>query len=532
MTTATVIPGRRLPAVRIVFSALGLAIGALAVLPLVYLVMRALEADFATVADLIWRPRTGMLLVNTAALTLGVLVVTTLIALPLAWLVSRTDLRGRRVLNVLAVLPLAVPGYVMAYALIGVSGNYGFLAQVFGVALPRPQGWFGATLALSLYTFPYLYLNLRAAFSGLDASLEESARALGCGSGEVFRRVMLPHLMPALMAGWLVIGLYVIGDFGAVALMRYEVFSYVIYTQYSAAFDRVYAAWLALILIAIALTVVWWESRLREGAHYARTGSGSGAGPRRIALSRLGQAGGWVFSGLVVLVSVGLPLAVLAFWMTRSPLGPVLPALMGSFWQSLSIAAPSALVAALMALPVAVLAVRYPSPLSTLVNRLAFVGYAVPPLAFALAFVFFALQGVRFLYQTHTLLVLVYALAFLALALGPIRSALYLARPSLEESARALGHGPVSTFAKVTLPTIRPGVIAGMVLVFVIAMKELPIAFLLAPAGFRPLAITMFSRTSEGMLVDAAPYAAAIIVFSAVFVGFVLRHDRKAGGTA
>jgi iron(III) transport system permease protein len=81
---------------------------------------------------------------------------------------------------VLAVLPLAVPGYVMAYALIGLSGNSGFMNQIFGVTLPRPEGWFGATLALSLYTYPYLYLNLRAAFSGLDQTLEESARALGC----------------------------------------------------------------------------------------------------------------------------------------------------------------------------------------------------------------------------------------------------------------------------------------------------------------------------------------------------------------
>lgn len=207
----------------------------------------------------------------------------------------------------------------------------------------------------------------------------------------------------------------------------------------------------------------------------------------------------------------------------------VLPALFRAFSQSLSVAVPSALMAAAMALPVAVLAVRYPSPLSTFINRLAFVGYAVPALAFALAFVFFSLNAARFLYQTQFLLILVYALSFLALALGPIRSALYQARPSVEEAARALGHGPMSVFARVTLPAIRPGVVAGMVLVFVIAMKELPIAFLLAPTGFRPLSITMFSRTSEGMLMEAAPYAAAIMAFSALFVGFVLRHDKKAG---
>lgn len=521
-----------MPTARIVFSALGLGIGALMLLPLVWLAIRAAEADPRTIAELILRPRTGMLLRNTLALVGGVLLLSTLMALPLAWLVSRTDLRGRRVVNVLAVLPLAVPGYVMAYALLGLGGHYGFFNQTFGWRLPMPRGWWGATLALALYCYPYIYLNLRAAFAGLDQSIEEAARTLGAGPGEVIRRVTLPHLLPAFMAGWLVVGLYVLGDFGAVALMRYDVFSSAIHTQYSAAYDRTYAAWLALILIAMAMSVVWLESRLREGAHFARTGSGAGVRPARRRLSPLGQALGWAFAGVVVLAALGLPLAVLAFWITR-PEAPLpllmasLPNLVRAFGQSLSAAVPSALLAAAMALPVAVLAVRYPSRLSTLVNRLAFVGYAVPALAFALAFVFFALGAAPWLYQTQGLLVLAYALSFLPLALGPIRSALYLARPSVEESARALGLGAGETFWRVTLPAIRPGVVAGMVLVFVITMKELPIAFLLAPTGFRPLSITMFSYTSEGMLLEAAPVAAAIILFSALFVGFVLRHDRK-----
>jgi iron(III) transport system permease protein len=511
----------------VLLSALGLVIGALMLLPLAYLALRAFEADWATVRDLILRPRTTELLVNTALLTFGVLALNTFIALPLAWLTTRTDLAGRQVVNVLAVLPLAVPGYVMAYALIGLAGNYGFMNEVFGIRLPRPQGLSGAVLALSLYTFPYLYLNLRAAFAGLDPALEESARALGCSPVEAFRRVTLPHLMPAMAAGWLVVGLYVMGDFGAVALMRYEAFSFVLYQQYTSAFDRVYAAWLALILIAIALSVVWWESRLREGRRYARTGSGLRTGRRTRVLGLHGQVAGWTFVSVVVLASVGLPLAVLGFWLMRAPLWPMMPELARSFSQSLQVAVPAAVGAGLMALPVAWLAVRHPSRVSTLINRLAFVGYAVPPVALGLAFVFFALRGMPFLYQTYALLILAYALNFLALALGPVRAALYQVRPSLEESARALGHGPLSTFARVLWPALRPGLLGGMVLVFVIAVKELPIAMLLAPTGFRPLAITMFSRTSEGMLFEAAPFATAILVFSGVFVALVLRRDRE-----
>ncbi|AZN73562.1 iron ABC transporter permease [Georhizobium profundi] len=495
--------------------------------PIFYLVLRATEADFGTVASLVFRPRTGQLLLNTTALVAGVLILATAIAAPLAWLTTRTSLKGRRIAHILVVLPLAVPGYVMAYALIGLSGYYGFMNTLFGWTFPRPQGWLGATLALSLYTYPYIYLNLRAALGSIDASLEESARALGASPREVFFRVTLPYLRPALFSGWLVVGLYVIGDFGAVALMRYEVFSYALYTQYAAAYDRIYAAWLALIMITIAVSVIWWESKLREGAHFARTGTGSGVRSSLSSLSTLPSVAAWGFIALVALASLGLPVSVLAFWLSAEPLLPSLPALLTSFWHSVSVAVPSALLAGALALPVAVMAVRYPSPLSSAINRLAFIGYAVPPLAFALAFVFISLGFARPLYQSHLLLVIAYSLAFLALALGPIRAALYLARPSLEEAARSLGYSPLSVVAHVVFPLIRRGVIGGMVLVFVIAMKELPIAFLLAPTGYRSLAITLFSRTSEGMLVNAAPYAAAIIIFSGLFVGVVLRHEAK-----
>ncbi|MEO3433428.1 iron ABC transporter permease [Inquilinus sp. CAU 1745] len=494
--------------------------------PLVYLVVRALDAEPAVLWDLIVRPRTAALFANTIALTLGVLAFTTAIALPLAWLTTRSDLAGRKAVTVLAALPLAVPGYVMAYALIGLSGNYGFMAQVVGIRLPRPEGYWGAVLALGLYTFPYLFLNLRAALSGLDPSLAESARSLGCTPWQTFRRVTLPHLKPAFFSGWLVIGLYTLGDFGAVALMRFEAFSYVIYTQYSGAFDRVYAAWLSILLMTVSLSMIWIEGKARSGLELARTGTGS---ERRFTPIRLGRWTplAWGFIALVVLASLGLPAAVLSFWLSLEPVLPSLPDLLEGFLHSIAAAVPAAILAGLLALPIAYLTVRHPSRPATLIDRLAFLGYATPPLTFALAMVFFSLGAVPWLYQSLALLIIAYALHFLVLALGPIRSSLLQARPALEESARSLGYGPVRAFAHAVLPLLRRGIVAGMALVFIIAMKELPIAFLLSPAGFRTLAINVFSRTVEGMLANAAPYAAAIVIFSGLMIGVVLAHEGK-----
>lgn len=502
-----------------------IAAGAMLV-PLVYLGLRAFEADSATLLDLVFRPRNLQLLLNTLALAAGVVALTTLMAFPLAWLVTRTDIRFKKALTVLGVIPLAVPGYVMAYALIGLGGNYGVLAQLTGIQLPRLQGYWGATLALSLYTFPYLFLNLRAALAGLDGNLEESARSLGYSRGEIFRRVTLPHLMPALMAGWLVITLYVLGDFGAVALMRYEAFSYAIYTQYSGAFDRVYAAWLALMLLALATCFVMLDSLVVK-RKLARIGTGVA---RPMMPQPLGRARflAWPYLVALFTASIGLPVMILAYWLLLAP--PDLSffaRVPGTLLRSAGAALPAALLAAAFALPIAFLTVRYRSPFAILVERSAYIGYAIPPLALALAMVFFSLRTAPFLYQTLAMLVITWAMASLALALGPIRSALLQTRPSMEEAAHSLGHGPISTFTHVIFPRLRRGILAGVVLVFVLCMKELPITFLLAPTGYTTLAVTVFTRTSEGMLAEAAPFAAAIVVFSSLSVGLLLTKEGK-----
>lgn len=494
-------------------------------LPLLYLGLRALEADPATLHSLVFRARNLTLLGNTLSLVLGVLVISTALSLPLAWIVTRTTVPCKRLLTVLGVVPLAVPGYVMAYALMGLGGHYGVLAQLFEWQLPPVEGYWGATLALSLYTFPYLFLNLRAALLGMDGSLEESARSLGYGSRQIFTRVILVQLAPALMAGWLVIGLYVLGDFGAVSLMRYEAFSYAIFNQYSGAFDRVYAAWLSLMLLAVAAAFVMTESLILRRRRLASVGRGitMPAPPRDLGLWRWPA---YFYLGGVFAASIGLPVMILGYWLLMAPPDMYffleVPA---TFARSAAASVPAALLAVAFALPLAYYSVRYRSRMATMVERSAYIGYAIPPLTLALALVFFALQTAPFLYQTLTLLILGWTLATLALALGPVRSALMQARPNMEEAAHSLGHGPVTTFFQVIFPGLKRSLFAAFALVFLFCMKELPITFLLAPTGYTTLAVTVFTRTSEGMMAEAAPFAAAIVLFSGLSVGLVLQRE-------
>ena len=491
------------------------------VVPLGYLVVRAFGADAGELAALVFRARNLRLLENTVALTVAVLALTTVLAFPLAWLAVRTDLWGRRVFTLLGVLPLAVPGYVMAYALLATAGPNGTLASLFGLDVPRPHGFVGAWLALSLYTFPYLFLNLRAALLGLDPALEESARSLGASGGEVVRRVVLPQLRPAFLAGGLLIALHVLGDFGVVSLMRFETFSYAIYLQYTASYDRVYAAWLALMLLALTGALLLGEARLLRGQRFHRAGSGLARRTRRTRLG-LGQGPAVLFAGGVGLASVGLPIVTVCYWLGRSTERGAWSGLLAALWDTVAASAPAALLAGVLALPIAYLGVRKASRRTQVLERIAYLGYATPPLAFALALVFFSLRVVPFAYQTLGLLVVAYALHFLAEALGPIRSALYQASPQTEEAARSLGRTPLRAFFGATFPLLRRGLGMGVALVFLSAVKELPITFLLSPLGFQSLAMRLWSAASESMFSVAAPYALALIVTSMALVGLLL----------
>lgn len=506
-----------------------------------YLTLRTLGAG-AEAADLIFSVRTLWVVWRTVALMAGVMVGCVLIAAPLAWLTVRTDLPARGFWRVVTMLPLALPSYIVAFTIAVGLGPRGILQGWLEAAflplgmtidrIPSIYGYPGAAFTLIIISFPYALLPIRAALWSMDTSLEESARALGRTPWQTFRSVTLPMLRPAILAGGLLTALYALSDFGAVAIMRYETFTWSIFVQYGAALNRTLAAAWSLGLIVLALVVVWGEYAARNagGGRYYRSGGGASRLPEPVPL------GAWRWPALaccsaVALVSLGLPVAVLVYWTIRGvAAGEPLLLLWKAAANSVGVSALAAILTVLCAAPIAVLAVRYPGLFSRWLERLGFMGFALPGIVIALGLVFFGARYAPWLYQSLAMLAVAYVTLFLPAAVGSLRASLVQVRPDLEDAARSLGKTPLLVLLTITLPLVRPGILTGATLVFLLTMKELPATLILSPIGFTTLASSIWAAAEEAFFARAAAPALLLVIVSSIPLALItMREERRHG---
>ncbi|MFZ5825161.1 MAG: ABC transporter permease, partial [Bacillota bacterium] len=466
----------------------GLLLGALlasliVAAPLLYLAVRAGEGGLETWQWLLSERLPG-LMARTFALTAGTTLLAVAFALPLAWLVHRTDLPGRRWLTWIGALPLVFPPYVGAFVYITLVG-------------PALYSLPGAMFILALFTYPYIYLLAGSALRGSNQSLEDAARSAGLSQGQVFWRVTLPLLRPALVAGALLVILYALSDFGSVAMLRVETFTAAIYLQIRGRFDRSAAAVLSLVLVLLTVGILLFEEAMkRQGARYYQT-TGHWRPIRPVALGRWRWAA-TLFAWGVAFASVGLPLGMLLAWSVEGLAERGLSAKMLSYASnSLIGAGGAATLASLLAFPVAYLAARHRSALSQALFRLAYVGYSLPGIVVALAATFLFHRFLGPLYGTVWALLTAYVIRFLPQSMGALHSGLGALSPNLEDAGRSLGLTSGQVLRKITLPLIAPSLVTGWALVFLNVLKELPATLLMRPAGFDTLAVRVWIDADE-----------------------------------
>jgi iron(III) transport system permease protein len=541
-TTADRRSRRRLPGWTIVGAAVALLVAG----PLV-----ALPASFFGEGDAFGQIARTLLpeAVRTSLLlATGVAVGTLVVGGGLALLVSFYDFPGRGWLDWALVLPLAMPGYVLVFVLLGQLGLASPLQSNLlggGLEVPGLRSLPGAVVVLTGVLYPYVYVLGRSAFLGQSRQALEAARSLGRSHGQAIRQVALPLARPALAAGALLAVMEALADFGTVDLLGVQALTSAIYRTWNGTFDQDAALQLATVLVGLALTLVAIERLFRGRARYHQSlAAGDAVVPRPMEGWRRWLAP--VGPVLLLLVVFALPAAQLVAWSFETIAeGTVSDRLGRAAFNTLALGVVTAAVAVVTATLVAYGQRARPSAGGRITARLAAVGYAVPGTVVAVA-VYVPLvwvdrrlhdAGERLLGEdiglvfTGTMLglVLAYLVRFHALAYFAMDARMARISSNLDEAARSLGADRARVLAEVHLPLLGPGMVTAALLVLVEVMKELPATALLRPLGGDTLAITVWEATKDTRF-DTAALPALLIVLVGLVPVIVLVHLLRSEG--
>lgn len=504
---------------------------------------------WATPAGEVWQHQLQYVLPrvawNTTLLLLIVGSATALLGTGLAWLVAGHDFPGRSVFNWALLLPLAVPGYVLAVVFAGALDYAGplqsWLRAVTDVPLRLPpiRSLGGAALVLTLCLYPYVYMLARVAFESAGSRALEAAQSLGLDRRAAFRKVLLPLARPAVAAGVGLVCMETLSDFGVVASLNVDTFTTAIYRAWFGMFSLSAALQMAALLGLLALSGVWLERRLRGGRGFA-TQRASGDLPRRRLRGARGLAA-TLSATLVLLLAFVLPMAQLLAWSAAHAATD----LDARYWafaaRSVAVAASGALVVVTAALVLGYALRRESRPWVRGLGRFATVGYAIPgtvlavglfaPVAALDGWLQSALEGVfgttspqLFLQGTLLTMFVAYLARFLAVGTGPVESGLDRIHHNLDEAAANLGVRGVARLRRVHFPLLRGSLLAAAVLVFVDLMKELPITLMTRPFGFETLAVRVFEMAAEGEWQRAALPSVLIVAAGVLPVVLLARR--------
>ena len=508
------------------------AVAGIVALPMVAVALAAMLGGTQTLTGL-----AGTLLPRYAGATLRLALVvaagTFALGTGTAWLVTACRFPGRRALEVALVLPLAFPAYVLAYAYTHLLDHPGavqtLLRDVTGWG-PRDY-WFpeirsegGAALMLVLVLYPYVYLLARAAFLRQGLSPFITARTLGQGPWTAFGRVVLPMARPSIAAGVLLVVMETIADFGTVAYFGVQTLATGIYTAWFTLADRGAAAQIALGLLAFALLLVALERATGAGTTAQRS-----AKPMTGAVELSGPAawGATLLCALPPILGAGVPGIMLAIMAAGSEQDVLSSRYLGFLTNSLTLAV---LAAALTT--AAAVALGYHRRLTgtrraAIATQIARIGYAVPGgvIAVGLFVPFAAFDNTLDAWMRESfgistgllfsgsiaLLLMAYAIRFMAAALGAWEGGQATVTPSLDAAARTLGASPLGVLRRVHMPLLRPSVTTALLIVFVDVMKELPATLIMRPFGWDTLAVQAYRLAADERLQGAAVPSLVIV---------------------
>lgn len=485
-------------------------------------------------------------LVNTLVLVVGVTLLAGLIGTTLAWLVSAYEFPLRSLFSWALLLPMAIPAYVLAFVAIAGLDFAGpvqtWLRGVFGpdLRLPPIRSTGGVIVVMSLALYPYVYLLARGAFATEGRRALEVAASLGLTPRQALLRVQLPMARPWIAGGAALVAMETLADFGTVAVFNYDTFTTAIWRAWSALYSIEAALQLAGILVLIVAVALVFEQRARAAQRH--TALGGPEAPRR-RVSGWRAAAATALPATVLLLALVLPGIALAGWAWDHAARDLDADWLQAAGRSIALGLMAAGLVCALALALAYAARARPDGAVRGLARIATLGYALPGAVLAVG-VFVPVAALNnlleatgralgadwpgYLQGSVVVLLLAYAVRFLAVAHAPIESHLGRISRAIDDGARLLGATGPALLRRVHLPLLRTGLATAAALVFVDVMKEMPITLMTRPFGWDTLAVRVFELTSEGEWTRAALPSLAIVLVGLLPVALLLRRAERA----
>ncbi len=466
-----------------------------------------------------------------------------LLGVPLAYCTARFVVRGRSVIATLAVLALVSPPFIGAYSWVMVAGNNGWLTQnikTLGLTMPTIYGAHGIILVFSLKFFPFVYLMTETALRNINRAYEEAAENLGCSATARFFKITLPLVFPAVSSGAILSFVLSIADFGTPSIIGrdYRTLSTVAYNQYTSEMGGppTMAVSISMLMILIAMLAVLLQRYLMGPRRYA--GALTNLSVPKPCHGAFGVAVHALCYSIVALAT--MPIAVVIYTSFLETNGPVFTGGFGlNSYARVIREVPDVIVNtfkfSLLATLLITLAgglisyvvVRRETVAAGLLDALLMVPYVVPGVVLAIGFLLCFQYGAFDLIGTSTIIVLMLFVRRLPYGVRATSAVLRQIKPSIEEAAVNLGASPLQAFARVTVPLMLPGVIAGAMMSFITAINELSATLLLYTARTTTMPVRIYSAVLDGEFGIAAALAALLLASSGLCVFVVLRFSQS-----
>ncbi len=507
------------------FAATAAIMTALVIVPLAFVLVQGFFLHDASG----WHPSAGFLaevlgrklywiaLGNTLAIGLGATAIACVVGVPLAWLFARTDMLGRDFLEKLATIPIFMPPFVGAVAWILLAapriGVFNLpLRAVSGIELFNVYSLAGISWVIGIYLAPYVMMIVAAALRSMDPSLEEAAQVSGLSRIKTATTVTLPLVAPAILSGAALAFIITIGLFGTPVVLGWARQVYFVTSRIYLASQEVppsvgvmaiLALWLILLSFVATLLPRW----LLRGRSFI-TVSGKGFRSRPVALGRLRAAAAgfcWLYCVLTIVAPIIVLVVAAASTFTWS--GRFTTAnfeylatedVRVTLENSLVIAVIAASAATMLGIVISWIAQKTTLRHRQLLEYLAVLPVSVPGIAFGVGVALMWLNVPIGVYGTIWIIVLAFIGRFSGYAVRSISASIVQVHPELEESARIGGYGPVRTFWRITLPLIRPSIVASWMLLFSIFITELSMVVLLYTADTRTFSLLAFETWNTG----------------------------------